>query len=95
MPKPSNAASVMYGRARLPGMGIYTGLLQHCDPDLITNAADFDALLVDLLFKINRNASPLMQVKCHLFSLMTGARLSVAASLSRHCSGRQTFFVLH
>lgn len=76
MPKPSNAASVMYGRARLPGMGIYTGLLQHCNPDfIITNTADCDALLVDLLFKIHRNISLLMQVKCHLFSLMTGTRM--------------------
>lgn len=75
MPKPSNAASVMYGRARLPGMGIYSGLLQRCNPDfIITNAADCDALLVDLLFKIHGKTSPLMQVKCHLFSLMTGTR---------------------
>jgi len=44
----------MYGRARLPGMGIYTGLLQHCNSYLIlTNAADCNALLVDLLFKIH------------------------------------------
>lgn len=39
---------------------------------ILTNAADWNALLVDLLFKIHWNTSPLMQVKCNFFSLMPG-----------------------
>lgn len=63
--KRSNAASAMYGRARLPG-NLWAFVLAHLqcnDPALLCDLYDFDCLLVDSLIGIHRNRSLL---KCHL-----------------------------